>query len=355
MEHFVSTAARAYFEDLLNGTNDHPGGVLEMIDALSESVHALPGSDPDLDPEKIDLMSIPYNPFYVDHDQNDPDLNFRAPLIVWKRIEHNIKLLTTHPDMRDVYAILTKEFDNEEQWRGFFGSALKAHYSYFRHREAKSRAKELSSEIASTAASLATLLSKINNLELDNAPSEFFSAWHLLHDVDNEACPQDRLQKWMQLRNKILGEDFFDPVPSVKPPSFLSNPGPLTELVMDDVVRAEKKFQELNAILDDSKTDLETAWRAAPTVPMLLKSLAASAANFEPAQIGMVGSVVNSRKTTAHTHYIRALAYLLSNTHHIPITGNIMEAISTTTNVILYDEKKVVSRDTVYQALKNRR
>ena len=130
-----------------------------MVDALKECVQPIHDTNAHFDSPVVEPRPITENPFFVDHDDNDPDRNFRAPLIVWEKILGNVNLLTNDDRMREAYALLTHEFETDEQWRDFFASALKADVNYTRHRNAIKRGKELAPKIASTAASLAKLLS----------------------------------------------------------------------------------------------------------------------------------------------------------------------------------------------------
>ena len=94
------------------------------------------------------------------------------------RLTHDLR-------MREVYSLLTKEIKKESDWSGFIDAAWSARMSYSHRRETLKRAQELTQEIADAATKLATLLRRVDSINL-YLPAEFHSIRELLRKTDCE-------------------------------------------------------------------------------------------------------------------------------------------------------------------------
>jgi hypothetical protein len=119
----------------------------------------------------------------------------------------------------------------------------------------------------------------------------------------------------------------------------------------DDLNRTLRNVFESAMIRGEPIHNYESAWFSAPKVPTLLMTLAASAAQFEPAQSGMVGAALARREKLHKTAFIRGFAHLLSEEHNLALSTNIKKAIAIVATVILDDPNIDVTYDDVRHAL----
>jgi hypothetical protein len=318
MKPFVPNAAQSYFEELLNGKSGEFEGLIERFEQKKQT----------------------------------PDI--QAGDGYYERLIRQILLLTDDDRMKSAYSLLLPELENEQQWRGFFSSGLRANYNYIVHREYLDRGKKLASKISATANKLAEELSKFESIEIDNTPKEFSSLWHLLYRAGEDVWSDGMIENWVQYRDTILGDEFVE-AESKSRIEYREIMNPIAAIMQEDQERSVRKREPSHpsqAGPDDSKTELQNAWVVAPGVQALLKTLAARAAQYEPSQIGMVGAGNKLRERTLSTTFIRGFAYLLTEENSITLSTNIKKAMATVATVLLDDGDIDISYDDVRKALK---
>jgi hypothetical protein len=337
MKPFVPQDAREYFEEILYGIPGQESGARELIEELKSQLEPIRKN---LDFSNSKATKPPQearNPLLVTGHDADWYRVMQESIVVHERIVKNVELLSTRDQMSDAYDRLNRELTTRQQWRAFLCSALTADYKYSRHKPAVKRGKELAPRIASTATKLAELLSEFNLIDFDNFPIEFSSVWHLLYEAKDDTWWGDGPEKRLKFKRLILGEDHLTPEQAILPSAYTSNPSALRELMKEDVVRAINISQRNSGPVNESQLDLQTAWRAAPKLPSLLRCLATSAKDFEPEYGGMIGFATGSRKGTPHTRYARAFGYLLTQVHAIRLNPNIINAMAIITTLVTSD------------------
>jgi hypothetical protein len=118
--------------------------------------------------------------------------------------------------MREAYAILTREFADDRQWRGFIYSAWAARVDFAKYRDRLKQAAELMGEIAQAAETLAKLIRQFSATGI-NGPSEFYSIPELLRQTDNDEMQEHNLHMWRSMRRYVLGDPPLDEKPEITP------------------------------------------------------------------------------------------------------------------------------------------
>jgi hypothetical protein len=234
-----------------------------------------------------------------------------------------LRRLVQDERMREAYAILTREFTNDRQWRNFIYAAWAARAVLSNYRDRLKRAAELADEIAETAETLAKLIRQFSETGV-NGPSEFYSIPELLRQTDNYEMEGHNLHMWRSMRRHILGD----------PPEW--------------DVQDEKTAEE------EARNMLRYAWGTAPEVSELLETLASAARAFKPSAPGMFGAAIESRKRSPKTEYLRAFGNLLTEEHGIALTTPIVRATAITATVVLNLPDVDVTYDDARKALSAR-
>jgi len=243
-----------------------------------------------------------------------------------------LRRLVQDERMREAYAILTREFTDDRQWRGFIYAAWAARVDFAKYRERLKRAAELASEIAETAEALAKLIRQFYAIGI-NGPSEFYSIPELLRQTDNHEMEGRNLHMWRSMRRYVLGDPPKRDVQDEKPAKVGGEPMPHIE---------------------EARNMLRYAWGAAPEVSALLETLADAARAFRPSATGMIAAAIESRQRSPKTEYLRAFATVLTDAHGIALTPQVMKAMAVTAGVVIDLPNADVTYDDVRKACKTR-
>jgi hypothetical protein len=109
-----------------------------------------------------------------------------------------LRRLARDATMRDAYALLTREFTDDRQWRNFIYAAWAARVDFAKYRDRLRRAAELTGEIAQAAETLAKLIRQFSETGI-NGPSEFYSIPELLRQTDNHEMQGHNPSHYTQL------------------------------------------------------------------------------------------------------------------------------------------------------------
>ena len=235
--------------------------------------------------------------------------------------------------MREAFALLTSEFSEDEQWRGFVYAAWAASRDYRPYRERLKRAAELKEEIANAADSLAKLLRQFAKTGV-SSPGEFDSVPALLRKTDNHELHGHNLHMWQLMRPYVLGE---------RPRRDVS-----------DREQVQLQSEGDSASLDPTEqawANLCYGWEVSPSFSELLDTMARAARDFKPTEYGMVGAATKTRQRSEKTEYLRAFGNLLTEVHHIALTIPVMKAMAIVANVAINLPDVDVTNDDVRKAL----
>ncbi len=217
--------------------------------------------------------------------------------------------------MAGAYALLTREFTDDHQWRGFIYAAWSARIDFSRYRDRLKRAAELKGEIADAAETLAKLIRQFVDTGI-NGPDEFYSIPELLRRTDNHEMRGHNLRMWRAMRHHVLGD-----------PSGTDSD-------------------------DQARDSLRYAWGTAPGVPELLGTMASAARGFKPGESGMIGAAIDSQKRNPKTEYLRAFGHLLTDIHGFARSTRIKQAMAIIANVVINRPEIDVTYDDVAKALR---
>jgi hypothetical protein len=254
--------------------------------------------------------------------------------------------LAHDPRMRDSFALLTREFDDDDQWRSFTYAAWAARVDFEKFRNRLRRAAELKGEIANAAETLAKLIHHFSETGV-MGPGEFYSIPELLRKTDNHDMDGHNLHMWQTMRRHILGE---------RPEYDL--PARVVTLRSDD---ESTSGIQVGTFLDDGVDDitpeqksrnlLSYAWGTAPDLSALLDTVAKAAKGFKPSESGMIGAAIETRQRSVKTEYLRAFGNLLTDVHGFALTKPIMQAMAIVANVVINLPDVDVTYDDVRKAL----
>jgi hypothetical protein len=251
--------------------------------------------------------------------------------------------------MRDAYATLTAEFTDDRQWCNLIYAAWAARVDYTKFREKLKKADSLRVEIADAADKLANLINQFCDTGV-YGPWEFHSVETLLETTDNHELNDHDLYMWRAMRKYIFGTDQCDMVTVVEDDSDsegtfeTANPQisfvvPDTHLGIDPVKQA--------------RSTLRYAWEKAPSMSALIRTLGASARAFAPAEGGMIGAAISTRQSNPATEYVRAFAYLLTDTHGFKLTAPIMRAMAVIATVVIGESNTDITYDNIRKTVAN--
>ena len=248
--------------------------------------------------------------------------------------------------MREAFALLTREFTEDSQWRNFTYAAWAARVDFAKYRDRLKRATELKGEIAEAAETLENLIRQFSETGI-NGPSEFYSIPELLRQTDNHEMQGHNLQMWRSMRRHVLGDLPRDDAQEVTPVEEGDEPVRPIEIV---VVPMDGKA-EIDPVEGERNT-LRYAWGTAPNFSALLDTVAKAARDFKPSESGMIGAAIAKREKNIKTEYLRAFGNMLTDAHGFVLTTPIMQAMAIVANVVinLPDDVDVTYND-VRQAL----
>jgi hypothetical protein len=247
--------------------------------------------------------------------------------------------------MRDAYAILTREFTDDGQWRNFIYAAWAARVDYAGYRDRLRRAAELTGEIAQAAETLARLIRQFSATGI-NGPSEFYSIRELLRQTDNHEMEGRNLHMWRSMRQHVLGDPPGRDIQVVMSAEESGEPIAPIEIVRVPIGEKPEITPE-----EEARNMLRYAWGTAPEFSELLETLADAARAFNPSATGMIGAAIASRQRSPKTEYLRAFGNALTDVHGFALTGPIMKAMAITANVVINLPDVDVTYDDVRKAL----
>jgi len=252
--------------------------------------------------------------------------------------------------MCEAFAVLTREFTKDEQWRGFIYAAWAARMDYGPFRERLKRAAELRDEIAKTSKTLAQLLRQASGVGISNWPAEFFSIPELLRRTDNHEMQGHDLYMWQALRPHVLGDPPRGDIPEGERPHEDGHSASASVIVVREIIEAGNKPETDPA--EQGRATLRYAWGKSPPLSALLDTVAEAARGFKPSEYGMIGAAIESRQRSIKTEYLRAFGNLLTDVHHMTLTTAVMQAMATVANVAINLPDDVdVTYDDVRKAL----
>jgi hypothetical protein len=317
---YVPAAVRAYITTLIEGHSGEPIGWQESLAnaerRLDEIARQIESSIRWGKEEYLPSLRMNKARAVAHRD------SLKAEVDCLRRLAHDER-------MRDAYALLTREFADERQWRGFIYSAWAARVDFAGYRDRLRRAAELTGEIAKAAETLARLIRQFSATGI-NGPSEFYSVPELLRQTDNHEMEGRNLHMWRSMRRYVLGDPPRRDVQDEKPAKEGGEPMPHIE---------------------EARNMLRYAWGTAPEFSALLETVASAARAFKPSATGMIGAAVESRQRSPKTEYLRAFGNALTNVHGSALTRPIMRAMAITANVVINLPDVDVTYDDVRKAL----
>lgn len=249
--------------------------------------------------------------------------------------------------MADAFAVLTREFTDDQQWHEYIQAAWTAKMNFKPYRERLKRAKQLKGEIAGVASSLARLIREFAETGV-NGPSEFFSIPELLRQTDHHEEQGSDVYMWRAIRHSVLGDLPDRNIPEVKPDvSNEKSPTP-PEIALRFVSPGDRV--DIDPV-EQARNTLRYAWGKAPDFPALLDSLANAAQNYQPSDYGMVRAALQSRQRSSKTEYLRAFGHLVTDVYGLALTAPIIQAIAITANVVINLPDVDVTYDDARKAL----
>ncbi len=257
-----------------------------------------------------------------------------------------LRRLGSDARMRDVFALLTREFIDDQQWRSFTYAAWAARVDFAKYRDRLKRATELKSEIADAAETLAKLIRQFADTGI-SGPSELYSIPELLRQTDNHEMQDHNLFMWQSMRRHVLGDLPREDVPEAKLADGGGEP-PTVEIVR--VFLAPEEKVEIDPV-QEARNMLRYAWGTAPDFSALLGTMAKAARAFTPSEPGMIGAAIGSRQRSPKTEYLRAFGNLLTDVHKFALTTPIMQAMAIVANVVINLPDVDVTYDDVRKAL----
>ncbi len=335
----VPSEAKTYFDELLNGAPGKDGGLTEMLNYTKEQIAVEKKYQ-----EKRETIHNLQDPLQKSQAssviQDLYTTQLREDQVFLETTISRIERLSTYTIMNNAYPQLVNELENQQQWNGFLSAALSAGIDYQEHRESIKAGKVLAKKIAKDAKKLAELLEEFEHLNLDNSPAEFSSVWHLFQVISKD----EGLYKFKnlgELLNPNIPERYMELTRGDSLPGRRRKKAGLVYEVMKD--RVDRELTAINKTITGGDHDTPYPWRAAPELPILLKTLAAEADQFKPAQSGMVGAVMVKRESLYRNAFIRSFGYLLTEEHEIPLTKELMKAMAIFSDVVINDPEDPVS------------
>ncbi len=222
--------------------------------------------------------------------------------------------------MRKAFVWLTREFSDDNQWRGFISAAWMARMDYGRLRDRLKQTAKLDAQIAKTAKDFAKLIRERNELGIDG-PDELYSIPELLRQTDNHAMEGHNLRIWRALRGYLLGD----------PPT---TPERVTPIRVERVIVEPGETPGIDP-QEEVRNTLRYVWGTAPDFPALLDTVAKARGESKPSESGMLGAAIQSRQRNPKMEYLRAFASRLIHDAHIDLTPPVMQAMAIVANVVI--------------------
>jgi len=333
---YVPVAVRAHITTLIEGDSLEPMGWQESLESAERQLAEIDGKIescirwgkddylPGLRKDKAEAVA------HRDMLAGDVDC--------LQRLAHDAR-------MRDAFALLTREFTDDIQWRNFIYAAWSARVDFAKYRDRLKRAAELKGEIADAAEILAKLIRQFSETGI-NGPGEFYSIPELLRQTDNHEMQDHNLQMWRSMRRHVLGDLPRRDVPEKRPARESSEPMPPIEIVF--VPMGEKAEIDPK---EEARNMLGYAWGTAPDFSALLDTVAKAGRAFKPSETGMIGAAIESRQRSPKTEYLRAFGNLLTDVHRFALTTQAMQAMAIVANVVINLPDVDVTYDDVRKAL----
>ena len=335
---YVPAAVRKYLADYLEGESDRdiPG----YIELLAKAEAAIAGIE-----RAIECYARRGEDDYLGslREQKSEAIKHRDMLAngveCLQRLAHDKR-------MREAFDLLSSEFSNDEQWRGFIRAAWAARMDYKPYRERLKQAKKLRDEIVDTSEKLAQLLRDISTVGLSDWPSELFSIPELLRNTDNHEMQDHNLQMWRSKRHYVLGDlpRRDEPEKELAQPTRKEDSTSAPEIVWYILKPGEKPEIDPE---EANRNSLRYIWGLAPELSALLETVSKAAREFNPREYGMIGTAIVSRQQSVKTEYLRAFANLLN----INLTTIVMKAMAIVANVAINLPDVDVTYDDVRKAL----
>lgn len=334
---YVPAAVREYIATLIEGDSWEPQGWAASLANAEEEL------------SRIDLAMETH----VRRSEHDYPPSLRTQKA--EALAHRDKLagevdclrrLALDARMRDAFALLTREFTDDGQWRNFIYAAWASRVDFAKYRDRLKRAAELKCEIADAAEGLAKLIRQFSDTGI-NGPSEFYSIPELLQQTDNHEMREHNLYMWRSMRRHVLGDPPRWDIPEAKPAGEDGEPMPPIEIV---IVPMGGEKVEIDPA-EEARNTLRYAWGTAPDFPALLGTVAKAARSFKPSESGMIGAAIESRKRSSKTEYLRAFGNLLTDVHRFTLTTPIIKAMAIVANVVINLPDVDVTIDDVRKAI----
>jgi len=249
--------------------------------------------------------------------------------------------------MRDAFALLTREFTDDKQWRNFIHAAQAARMNFKPYRDRLKRAADLKDEIAGAADALARLIRQFSETGI-NGPGEFYSIPELLRQTDNHEMQGHNLGMWQAMRRHVLGDLPRRDSPESEQAQGDGDESPEPVIVTRRIVKPAERHAIDPA--EQQRNTMRYAWETAPPFSALLKTMANAARNFEPRESGAIGAALEKRENNIGTQYLRAFGKLL-NDDRFTLTTPIMKAMAIVATVVINQPDFDVTYEDVRQAL----
>jgi hypothetical protein len=331
---YVPAAVRAHITTLIDGDSWEPQGWAASLANAEESLSRIEraietylrrGEDdylPSLRIQKAEALA------HRDRLAGDVDC--------LRRLAHDAR-------MRDAFALLTREFTDDKQWRNFIYAAWAARVDFAKYRDRLKQAAELKGDIADAAETLAKLIRQFSEIGICG-PSEFYSIPELLRQTDNHEMEGRNLHMWRSMRQHVLGDLPKRDASETKPAG--GEPIPPVEIVI--VPMGEKAEIDPEG---EARNMLRYAWGTAPDFSALLDTVAKAGRAFKPSESGMIGAAIESRQRSPKTEYLRAFGNLLTDVHDFALTTPTKQAMAIVANVVINLPDVDVTYDDVRKTL----
>lgn len=257
-----------------------------------------------------------------------------------------LRRLGSDSRMRDAFALLTREFIDDQQWRSFTYAAWAARVDFAKYRDRLKRATELKLEIGEAADTLAKLIRQFSETGV-YGPGEFYSIPELLRQTDNYEMQGHNLHMWRSMRQHVLGDLPRQDVPETRP---LDESGEPPAVKLERVLLAPDEKAEISP-KEEAWNMLCYAWGTAPEFSALLDTVSKAGRAYKPSESGMIDAAIVSRQKSPKTEYLRAFGNLLTDVHNFSLTTPIMKAMAIVANVVINLPDVDVTYDDVRKAL----
>ena len=303
---YIPTAVRAYITTLIEGDSWEPQGWAASLANAEETLSGIErtietyvrrGEDdylPSLRKQKVEAQ--------IHRDRLAGDVGC-------------LRRLGSDPRMREVFALLSQEFIDDQQWRSFTSAAWAARVNFAKYRDQVKRAAELKGEIADAAEKLAKLIRKFYETGI-TGPDEFHSIPELLRQTDNHEMQGHNRHMWRSMRQHVLGDLPKRDVPETRPVEESGEPLAVERV---RVFLAPNEKPEIDP-KEEARNMLCYAWGTAPELSALLDTVAKAGRAFKPSESGMIGAAIESRQNNPKMEYLRAFGHLLTEVHNFSLT-----------------------------------